>query len=74
MGVEAMAAERRECSRCGRSPLVGELLRVFVNRQGKTRAICETCIADSPGSALGDPVRVYRVGASERRLSISRAA
>ena len=74
MGVEGMAAERRECSGCGRSPLVGERLRVFAAKNGRKRTVCDICVAEFPKDALGEPVRVYRVGPSERRLNVRRAA
>jgi hypothetical protein len=72
-GVEGMAAQRSGCSRCGRSPLVGERLSVFRAQSGERR-YCDTCMAQMPLDDLGDPLRIERVHASERRLRISRAA
>jgi hypothetical protein len=68
-----MAAQRSGCSRCGRSPLVGERLSVFGVESGE-RHYCDTCMAQMPLDDLGEPLRIDRVHASERRLRISRAA
>jgi hypothetical protein len=74
LGVEEMAAQRAACARCGRSPLVGERLRVFARPDGRQRPVCDLCVAELPRGALGEQVSVMRVGASERRLNVVRAA
>jgi hypothetical protein len=71
-GLRGMAANRWACSRCGRSPLVGERLHVFAP-QGQEQSVCSLCVRAAEGS-LGEPVRVERVRAGERPLNVRRAA
>ena len=49
-GVDQRAAGRERCSRCGRTPLVGE--RVYTMDERGTLA-CELCHALDRGAALG---------------------
>jgi hypothetical protein len=49
-GVDQRAAGRECCSRCGRTPLVGE--RVYTVDEGGALA-CELCRAVDGGAALG---------------------
>lgn len=71
-GVVEMAAHRRACSRCARAPLVGERLHVFASAKGELE-ICDLCVGEARESRLGEPTRVERVPASERRLNVRRA-
>jgi hypothetical protein len=66
--VLSMAAHRRSCSTCGRSPLVGERIQVFAVRD-RERALCDLC-----ASGAGEPLRMERVWPTERTLLVSRAA
>ncbi len=72
-GVADMVAARSDCSRCGRSPVVGERLGVYLTDSGRERALCDLCASKFDGR-LGEPVRVERIGAGERRLKVRRAA
>jgi hypothetical protein len=72
-GLRRMAANRWACSRCGRSPLVGERLHVFALR-GEERSICDLCLKAAPEGSFGDPVRMELVRAAERPLIVRRAA
>jgi hypothetical protein len=67
--VLSMAAHRHCCSRCGRSPLVGERIQVFATRDDREHALCDLC-----ASGAGAPVRMERVRPRQRTLVISRAA
>jgi hypothetical protein len=67
--VLSMAAHRDSCSRCGRSPLVGERIQVFATRDDRERALCDLC-----ASGAGEPVRMERVWPRQRTLVVSRAA
>jgi hypothetical protein len=71
-GLLRMAAGRCACSRCGRSPLVGERMRVFAARRGTERALCDLCLTET--EAAGRPLRMEQVRAGERPLAIWRAA
>jgi hypothetical protein len=69
-----MTASRWACSRCGRSPLVGERLHVFA-REGKERSICDLCVKSAPDGSFGESVRMDHVRAGERPLKVrARAA
>ena len=72
-GVRRMSASRWACSRCGRSPLVGERLHVFAPH-GDEESICDLCMKKAPDGSFGDPVRLERVLAGERPLTVRRAA
>lgn len=72
LGVEGMASERTGCSRCGRSPLVGERLFVFETSGGEV-ALCDICRAGAPEGSLGQPLRIQRTRASERGLNVRAA-
>jgi hypothetical protein len=72
-GVRRMVASRWACSRCGRSPLVGERLQVFAPH-GDERSICDLCVNSAPEGSFGKPVRMERVRAAERPLIVRRAA
>jgi hypothetical protein len=67
--VLSMRADRCSCSACGRSPLVGEQMRVFALRDGRERELCDLC---APGA--GEPLRMERVWPFARTLAIQRAA
>jgi hypothetical protein len=71
--VHRMAAGRASCSACGRSPLVGERLLIVGSSRGE-RTVCELCLPYKPSDASVDVVRVERVSAGERRLTVERAA
>jgi hypothetical protein len=70
-GVRSMAAGRWACSKCGRSPLVGEWLQIFGDG-GSERVICALCLSKVP--APGTPLRTERVRAGGGRLTVRRAA
>jgi hypothetical protein len=70
-GVRSMAAGRWACSKCGRSPLVGERLQIFGDG-GSERVICALCLSKVP--APGTPLRTERVRAGGGRLTVRRAA
>jgi hypothetical protein len=72
-GLNKMAASRSTCSRCRRSPLVGERLHLFLSEGGEQR-ICELCLNAAAEGAFGDLIRVDRVRAAERALNVRRAA
>jgi hypothetical protein len=72
-GLVEMVAHRMSCSRCGRSPLVGERLHVFAATGGEQK-ICDLCLDEARKGHLGEPTRVERVGAGERRLNVRAAA
>jgi hypothetical protein len=72
-GVLRMTAHRHECSKCGRSPLVGERLQVFAGRDGAERPLCDLCLA-SAATPPGEPLRMERVRPGERPLTVTRAA
>ena len=61
----ALQSDPPQCSRCRRSPLVGELL--YVLRSG--RRVCSLCAARA-ASIEGEPVGAERVRSSERRLAV----
>jgi hypothetical protein len=71
-GVLRMAAGRCMCSKCGRSPLVGEQLQVFAGRRGAERTLCDLCLTEA--ETAGKPLRMEQVRAGERPLAIRRAA
>jgi hypothetical protein len=71
--VHRMAAGRASCSACGRSPLVGERLLIVGSSRGE-RTVCELCLPYKPSDASVDVVRVERIPAGERRLTVERAA
>jgi hypothetical protein len=72
-GLRGMTAGRWACSRCGRSPLVGERLHFFASR-GREQTACDLCIKEAPEGAFGEEVRLERVRAGERPLLVRRAA
>src|SRR5687767_6749948 len=72
-GLRGMTRMRWTCSRCGRSPLVGEVLHYFALR-GEEQRICDLCLKAAPEGSFGDPVRLERVRAGERPLNVLRAA
>jgi hypothetical protein len=63
--LDALRSDEPQCSRCRRSPLVGELLHLM--ESGKR--VCSLCVARLP-SREGDPVSAERVRSSERRLAV----
>ena len=63
--LSRLQSDGPQCSRCRRSPLVGELMHVM--RSG--RRLCSLCVARS-ASREGDPVSVERVRSGERPLAI----
>ena len=72
-GIRTMTACRGRCTRCARSPLVGERLLIFAS-DGREGPVCELCVRSLPEGALGQPVRAERVHASERPLRIGPVA
>jgi hypothetical protein len=71
--VRRMTAGRSNCAECGRSPLVGELLRVYTDKRGYEHPLCDLCL--SGGAAPeGEPLRAERVRPGERPLAVRRAA
>jgi hypothetical protein len=72
-GVKRMNANRWACSRCGRSPLVGERLYAFASDSAEQR-ICELCLNAAPEGAFGELKQIDRVRAAERPLNVRRAA
>jgi hypothetical protein len=72
-GVRRMTSNRWACSRCGRSPLVGERVHVFAH-QGEEQSICALCLKVAPEGSLGELVRMERMRAAERPLNVRRAA
>jgi hypothetical protein len=67
--VSTMAAGRRSCSSCGRSPLIGERIQVFAVRDGRERPLCDLC-----APAAGEPLRMERIWPFERTLAVQPAA
>jgi hypothetical protein len=67
--VSTMAAGRRSCSVCGRSPLVGERIQVFAARKDRELSVCDLC-----AQGAGEPLRMDRVWPVKRTLVVSRAA
>lgn len=72
-GLRWMTASRWACSRCGRSPLVGERLHVFAS-DGREQNVCDLCLKSAPEGSFGESVRMDRIHAGERPLSVRRAA
>jgi hypothetical protein len=72
-GLKRMTADRWACSRCSRSPLVGERLYAFA-AEGTERRICELCLNAAPEGSFGELMRIDHVRASERPLNVRRAA
>jgi hypothetical protein len=72
-GLRRMTANRWACSRCGRSPLVGERLHVFA-RQGAEQSVCDLCLNAAPEGSFGERVRMEVVRTRERRLTVRKAA
>jgi hypothetical protein len=71
--VLEMAARRTVCTGCGRALLVGERYHVFDSGVQEQR-LCDLCLTGGSAASHGDPPRVERVWAAERRLTIRRAA
>jgi len=63
--VGALSSGRQSCSKCRRTPLVGEQL----HETDGGRQLCELCVLDMP---LDDRhfVSVRRIHASERHLAV----
>jgi hypothetical protein len=72
-GLRVMTATRWACSRCGRSPLVGERIHVFAPK-GNEQSVCDLCVRGAPDGSFGESVRMERVHAGERPLNVRRAA
>jgi hypothetical protein len=70
--LRRMSANRWACSRCGRSPLVGERLHVFA-LEGRESGVCDLCMKAAPEGSLGEELRMERVRAGERGLSVRAA-
>jgi hypothetical protein len=68
-GLRRMSAGREVCSRCGRSPLVGERLHVFGPDETE-RSVCDLCLALEVGHSAAGPLRTERVHAAERPLNV----
>ena len=61
----SLDGERARCSRCRRTPLVGELMHVLVSG----REVCSLCLARVP-EREGEPVSSERVRATDRKLAV----
>jgi hypothetical protein len=72
-GLRRMTANRSACSRCGRSPLVGERLHFFAG-QSTEQCVCDLCFKAAPEGTFGELVRMELVRTRERRLTVRRAA
>ena len=59
----ALSSERAHCSRCRRTPLVGELMHELESG----REVCSLCLVEDRD---GEPVRSERVRATEKRLAV----
>ncbi len=66
--LDRLQSDEAQCSRCGRTPLVGEVLHVL--ESGKR--VCSLCVARLP-SREGEPVGVERVRSSARPLAVRAA-
>jgi len=64
-GVAASASRPVRCSRCRRTPLVGERLHVLESE----RSVCDLCWSGLPESKRAE-IRIERVHASERPLGV----
>ena len=67
--LDALHADGPRCSRCRRTPLVGELMHVLESG----RRVCSLCVARL-SSRQGPPVASERVHASERPLAVMQRA
>jgi hypothetical protein len=67
--VLTMAAGRRSCASCGRSPLIGERIQVFALRNGREHPLCDLCAPEG-----AEPLRMERVWPFQRTRAIQRAA
>ena len=67
--LDRLEASEPQCSRCRRTPLVGEL--IYELRSG--RQACSLCVA-RVASLEGEPVGVERVRHGERPLAVTRRA
>ncbi|HEX8075908.1 MAG TPA: hypothetical protein VF545_13115 [Thermoleophilaceae bacterium] len=67
--LDALHGDGPRCSRCRRSPLVGELIHVL--KSG--RQVCSLCVRRLP-SRQGAPVASERVRAGERPLEVVQRA
>lgn len=63
--LDSLHSDPPQCSRCRRSPLVGELL----YRLGSGKRVCSLCVARS-ASIEGEPVDAERVRHSDRPLAV----
>jgi ribosomal protein S27AE len=61
-GLGSMERDRPLCSRCGRSPLIGE----YLHRLESSDLLCGLCLSELPEVDRA-PVSSERVRASERR-------
>ena len=60
------ADHQPRCSRCGRMPLIGELLHVF---EGE-RSLCSLCLESVPETQR-EPLRQERVRPGDRHLRVA---
>ena len=63
--LDSLRTDEPRCSRCGRNPLVGEILHVL--ESGKR--VCPLCVA-RVAAREGEPVSSERVRSCERRLAV----
>lgn len=68
-GIGQMSAARHTCSRCSRTPLVGERLHRFESG----RLLCELCLVHLPEEQRHD-ARPEQIRATSRVLRIARPA
>jgi len=64
--VGSLGSGRASCSRCRRTPLVGERL----HEMDTGRMMCDLCVSALPEDKRA-PVRTERVHASDRQLSVA---
>lgn len=67
--IGSMESDRPTCSRCRRTPLVGE----FLHRLGSGKLLCGLCLAGLPEPDQ-DSVRSERVHAAERSIPVAKRA
>lgn len=67
--IGSMESDRPTCSRCRRTPLVGE----FLHRLESGRRLCGLCLAGLP-DADRPSVRSERVHAAERSIPVEKRA
>jgi hypothetical protein len=67
--IGSMESDRPTCSRCHRTPLVGE----FLHRLESGRLLCGLCLPETPG-ADEFAIASERVHAAERSIPVAKRA